>query len=603
MSKQARSPYLDLLRGQIDITSVPFSDRGSRILVFQDAERPQLNVKLAARVPGVETGTPEFVRRRPLIGGLCFTDEAGRPLDFRVAASPEALRFRTKVGDFGLVFNDEYVLAIGLPPRVGVGLHFKVFQDPEGRAPVGDGALWKLPMAYATNGELMRHEIQPEQDGFSIGLVVSGGNDLTIALRLAGPEGELSAPRPFSECLATARARWSAWFDRIPPVEDELQKKYAYAWWVLRSNLISPAGQIGYEAVVPSKLKYVGLWLWDSAFHALALRHIDPVLARNQILVMLRHQRPSGMLPDALSEDGPVFEIDHPFHAEVTKPPLFGWTALKLHESAPDESFLRELYPPLTRLNSWWFDMNDDDHDGLVQYNHPYSSGLDDSPLWDYGLPVESPDLNTYLCLEMDALAGIAEILGLHAEAGAWKQRANTIVGRMIEDLWDEEAGFFRAVHQEKPIPVLTPFNLLPLWSGRLPRSLQQRLLAHLTSPGEFWCEYGLPTVAQNDPQYDPGQMWRGPAWANVNYFFIEALDRCGRTDLGRQLRERTLRMIMRDSDTSEYYNSATGQPPQEAAHMFGWTAAVFIELALAATADARRKNGQQDQKSVSSRH
>ena len=77
--------------------------------------------------------------------------------------------------------------------------------------------------------------------------------------------------------------------------------------------------------------------------------------------------------------------------------------------------------------------MNDDDVDGLVQYNHPYSSGLDDNPLWDDGMPVESPDLNTYLCVQMGSLAEIAEILGIEFEARMWRKRAAAIVRRMIK--------------------------------------------------------------------------------------------------------------------------------------------------------------------------
>jgi hypothetical protein len=33
-----------------------------------------------------------------------------------------------------------------------------------------------------------------------------------------------------------------------------------------------------------------------------------------------------------------------------------------------------------------------------------------------------------------------------------------------------------------------------------------------------------------------------------------------------------------------EYYDSETGQPPSAAAKTFGWTAAVFIDLALQAS-------------------
>ena len=85
-----------------------------------------------------------------------------------------------------------------------------------------------------------------------------------------------------------------------------------------------------------------------------------------------------------------------------------------------------------------------------------------------------------------------------------WRRRAAAIVRRMIESFWDEEAGLFRALHDEQPIPVITPFNLYPLWTGQLPDGVQARLLDHLTNPDEFWGEYVLPTVARNDPNYNP---------------------------------------------------------------------------------------------------
>ena len=107
-----------------------------------------------------------------------------------------------------------------------------------------------------------------------------------------------------------------------------------------------------------------------------------------------------------------------------------------------------------------------------------------------------------------------------------WRRRAASIVRRMIEDFWDEEAGLFRAVHDDQPIPVVTPFNLYPLWTGQLPDDIRERLIAHLTNPEEFWGEYAIPSVARNDPHYDPETMWRGPVWVNIN---ISLSRRCAR--------------------------------------------------------------------------
>jgi glycogen debranching enzyme len=118
--------------------------------------------------------------------------------------------------------------------------------------------------------------------------------------------------------------------------------------------------------------------------------------------------------------------------------------------------------------------------------------------LWDFQMPVESPDLNTYLCVQMGSLALMAEALGMHDEGAMWRRRAAAIVTRMVEDFWDEEAGLFWALHEEQPVPVVTPFNLFPLWTGQLMDHIRDRLIAHLTSADEFWGEYAIPTVARN---------------------------------------------------------------------------------------------------------
>jgi glycogen debranching enzyme len=199
-------------------------------------------------------------------------------------------------------------------------------------------------------------------------------------------------------------------------------------------------------------------------------------------------------------------------------------------------------------------------------------------------MPVESPDLNTYLHVQMRSLAVMAEAMGMESEASMWRRRAAALLRRMIEDFWDEQAGLFWALKDEKPIPVLTPFNLYPLWTGELPQPIAERIVDHLTNPDEFWGDYVLPSVARNDPHYNPEAMWRGPIWANINYFFIEALQMTGRHDLARTIREKTLDLISQHSSIYEYYNAETGEPPATAANIFGWSAAIFIDLAIQAS-------------------
>jgi putative isomerase len=580
------SPYLNLLRNQIDITRVPFSERGSRLLVFKYPDGDRLYVKLAERLTAIQPGLETYLFRPPYIQDLCFIDEDGMPLTCHLTTYPHALFFQTRLGVFTLTFHKGDTLALGLPPGVPAGIRFRVSTQMWQQSDDGGSLKAVRNLAYRTNGRVRKNELDLEREAYLIEFVVEGDDDVAIHLNIRGDLQLDGEPAPFSKTLATAERRWRDWFARVPPVAEPYRDRYYYAWWVMSSNLVEPLGHVTHEAMMPSKVQYVGIWSWDACFHSLAFRHVDPVLARNQLRTMLACQLPDGMIPDAVYDEAVVADLDHPLRAEVTKPPIMAWAALKLDETDPDLDFLQEIYVPLVRWNAWWFSMNDDDADGLAQYNHPYSSGLDDSPLWDYGMPVESPDLNTYLCVQMGSLALMAEALGMDAEGAMWRRRAAAIVHRMIEDYWDEGAGLFRALHNNHPIPVATPFNLYPLWTGQLPEAIRARLIAHLMDPNEFWGEYVIPSVARNDPHYDPETMWRGPIWVNVNYIFIEALRQVGEHALARTLLGKTLDLVASQPSIYEYYNSETGKPPAIATDAFGWTAAIFIDLAIQASHD-----------------
>jgi hypothetical protein len=578
--------FFEILKNRIDLAHIPFSDRSARIMFFRRSEplHDVFAIRLAERWEKQQAEVGHYRQRQPLVDQITWIDANGNPLPFALTTYPHEVIFDTPAGRARMCFADPETLFFALPPGP-IGLRFQV------RATRGQidrrGATFQgmRNAAYTTNARLLRNEIAPIDDTTL---------QATFVARSAGESGLLLnvTPRlgfnrfipPLAAVLDDAAARWRAWFEAVPRVDARFERQYYYAWWVMRAGLISPRYYMTREGMTPSKIHYVGVWQWDAFFHALAYRYLDAKLAEDQIRLVLDHQREDGLIPDAVHDEGIVTFLDHPIAAEVTKPPIVAWTALKLYEMSGNREFLDEIYEPLVRWNRWWFEKNDFDGDGLCQYNHPYSSGLDDSPLWDQGMPVDSPDLNTYLCLQEEALAHIAEAIGEIDDARFWAQRADAIAQRMIDRLWDEEAGVFWARHAGKPIHVLTPFSLYPLWTGRMPARITERLIAHLTNPDEFWTRYPIPTVAKSDPLYEPEQMWRGPTWVNVNYLFIEGLKRCGRVDLAAELRDRTLDLIMQREDIFEYYHPETGTRPPKAAPIFGWTSALFIDLAIKAS-------------------
>lgn len=580
-------PGNELLHNKIDYRKVPFSNRGSRILVFLNQQEHQLDIKLAERLINLNPDIEAYLHRPPLVQGLSLIDQHGKQIGFdQTISSPYAIFLSTAIGNFGITFAGNDALAISMPPQQACGVQFFV---PTNRWELNSsGGLIRShrDLSYTANCEILENNVVPQEEGCWFHLSMQTNKDSTLLIKLVNPsENEITIKqKPFTHISESSKAEWDTWFGRVPPVRSDLANTYAYAWWIMSNNLVSPRGFVKYESMMPAKGKYVGLWLWDNAMHALAYRHMDVELAQNQIRVMLENQLPNGMLPDAIFDEGVVSEINHPIRAEVTKPPILAWSALKIHEIKPDQKFLGVIYPALVRWNAWWFDHNDDDSDGIIQYNHPYSSGLDDNPLWDSGMPVESPDINTYLSIQMDSLGKIAKLLGKEAEAEKWQHQSQVMVDRMIEHMWDEDLGIFKAFHKQNQINVLTPFNLLPLWTGKLPEQITDRLIEHLTDPDEFWGDFRLPSVAYNDPKYTVGTMWRGPVWVNINYFFVEALLKVEEHDLAEELAEKTLDLISGSPGIHEYYNSQTGSPPETAAKAFGWSAAVFIDLAISAS-------------------
>lgn len=573
---------LDLLHNRIDLTNIPFTDRGSRLMLFRQGH--QLFVRLAERWQKWENEVGHYRRRPPIVTNFTFLSGQGEPLEaIQMDTYPHCAQVQTALGNFDWTFLDAETLLIRLPAG-RFGFTFLAYAE-QAQADFRGGVMHgKRNIAYTTNARLRENLIERRDDDYHrVRLMVEAEAGDVLLLNITPRLGyNRSIPNP-DQAIENSRQQWQAWFDAVPPVLDEYREQYLYAWWVMRSGLVNTRYFFTREALLPSKIHYVGVWHWDQVFHALAYRHVDTRLAEDQLRIVLDHQRADGMLPDAIHDEGLVTRLEKPISADVTKPPIMTWAILKLYETSRHGDFLYEVYEPLSRWNSWWMNVNRNGN-GLCEYRHPFSSGLDDNPLWDSGMPVVSPDLNTYLVLQNESLGKIARLIGEESAADRYERQAAELTSRLVEHLWDEQAGMFRALHNGQPIPAVTPFNLLPLLTGRLPEAHVERLIANLTNPDLFWTPYPLATVAVSDARFDPQQMWRGPVWININYFFVEALKRIGRHDLAAALCQKTLELVMRHKDIYEYYDPLTGDHPPKAAPMFGWSAALFIELAIEET-------------------
>lgn len=570
------------------MVTLPFTDRLSRILIFRDGEG------------GLRLLSAEYERNAEecvLVERLTLGD--GQRVIPACPAGPDAVEFAGT--GCSLTFADPGTVSLGLPPGA-----WTVTLTLPGARLTSWGGGWEpgLPSAPAAVWRVAaaswHQQATPRTGGVSVRIDIAdpGGAQLTLGI-VPSPDKMPPPAVAHARLRAEAGQRWADWFARLPAVPPHLAAMARTAWWTLAVNTLRLGAAPGQRAVVPSKLGYVGHWQWDAYFIATGLRHGDPDLAREQIQTALDHQRPDGMLPDVIHDDGVLADstalppgdiarlIAHGFTLDgepvpLTKPPLTAWAVAKVHEVSPDRGFLAGCFANIERCQRWWLTASDTDGDGLAEYLHPYSSGLDDSPIFDQGLHCATPDLNAYLTVQYDELARIAGWLDRAADQARLAGQARVHASRLVEQQWDAgHARFLTLRHPGGAQQPHTVTDLLPLLTGRLPAPVADALVADITDPETFGAEPAVPTVSRADPTYQADRMWRGPVWLNTNYLLIEGLRRHGHAAAARRLTERTLRLVC-SSGPFEYFNAATGKPGSRAVPMFSWSAALFLDLAIA---------------------
>lgn len=564
--RAADAATLAALAGEhLDLVRAPFTLPRSRLLVFREGD-------------GVRVHTAEYERSLAecrVLDSLMVRDADGDALPI-TRVLPHAVEFDGS--GVSLAFAGPHALTVGLTDGRGANGSERI----ETRDVIVE---WTTP-------EGAHDRIELTADGPAVRFEIAADRSV---------RHEASVTHAADQ--AASEAIWLDWFGRCPRVRPDLQAMTAFCWWVLGANIVELPALGGARAVVPSKIGYVGLWQWDAYFIAVGLRHGDPALAREQLELAFRFPSADGQLPDVVHEHGVLATSDDlpPGDREtlrragsaiadptrpvpLTKPPLAAWALRKVMSATPgDTAWAEALMPVIADSQDWWFAGSDLDGDGMPEYAHPYSSGLDDSPIFDGPLPTTSPDLGAYLVLQDAELAGLAEQFGAPdaaVVASAHRARSQATLDRLLE-LWDEGAGFFRARAAGEPVASHTVVSLLPLLAGRLPEPIVARMLAGLGDEQLFGTPWGVPTVATSDPDFSPERMWRGPVWININTLLVEGLRMSGRDDLAVELAERTVALVKHGGGPHEYFNPYTGQKAHTATTAFGWSAALFIELAV----------------------
>lgn len=341
-----------------------------------------------------------------------------------------------------------------------------------------------------------------------------------------------------------------------------------------------------WRGITPSHVGFRGIWNWDSAFHAIGVRHWDPELAREQIRMFLSFQRENGLLPDVMFESGQVVD-------GFGKPPVMAWAAMMVNRTAPDMAFVEAVYLPLVRNEAFWCRERGGDRDGLFHYDAvqpdpverlkcaKYETGWDNSVRWDQGLYELCPvDLNCFMVQCYQALAYFAQLLGLPTEQAKWQAKGQALAARIEATLWDESAGAYLDYDfgRKAFVQALTPASFMPLYVG----IASKERAAAMASIGGDRKKFspGWPTVAYDHPQFDPESYWRGRTWLNVAYFALKGLKNYGYDAIAEEGRRTILDWVRSEpAQINENYHSQNGR--WLGVPHFSWSAVFVLEFLL----------------------
>ncbi|HEV3200942.1 MAG TPA: glucosidase [Bryobacteraceae bacterium] len=202
--------------------------------------------------------------------------------------------------------------------------------------------------------------------------------------------------------------------------------------------------------VMPDKWEYPWFAAWDHAFQMVALAAVDPQLAKDQLLLLLRewYMHPNGQLPA------------HEFGFSEVNPPVHAWACWRVYKMAGargnrDRLFLERAMHKLLLNFTWW--VNRKDLNGKNLFAGGFL-GLDNVALFDRsqalpeGVSYAQADGTAWMAFYCLTMLGMALELAHHDPA--YEDIASKFFEHFVAitdamnslggvGLWDDEDGFY----------------------------------------------------------------------------------------------------------------------------------------------------------------
>lgn len=199
--------------------------------------------------------------------------------------------------------------------------------------------------------------------------------------------------------------------------------------------------------LMPDSWEYPWYAAWDLAFHCIPMALLDPVFAKNQLILIMRewYMNPQGQIP--------AYE----WNFSDVNPPVHAWAALCVYKidknrtGVGDIVFLKRIFSKLTINFTWW--VNRKDHNGNNLFEGGFL-GLDNIGIINrsdlpHGYSMEQVDGTSWMAMfalnMMEIALEIAQFDHSYEDIVTKFYEHYVLIAESLDEarLWDDEDGFY----------------------------------------------------------------------------------------------------------------------------------------------------------------